>query len=124
MSRRAELEAHEFAAVTPLPVLAAWLRETLSPRVAAYLAGVSDTAVTRAWADGTEPVPADVEERLRDAAWTVWLLTDAYGEATAQVWMQSADPSLDGRSPASVLRDGTTDERRRVIESARRFVVQ
>lgn len=78
--RKAELEAHEYAVVTPLPDLVAWLRWALSPRLVAFIAGVDATGTTHAWAGRTEPVPVDVEQRLRDAAWATRADNPSSGE--------------------------------------------
>jgi hypothetical protein len=67
--RQADLEAHRFATTTPTPALGAFLREALTPRLVAFIAGVTETRATRQWAQGEREVGSgEREQRLRAAA--------------------------------------------------------
>lgn len=124
--RQADLEAHRFATTTPTPALVAYLRETLTPRLVAFIAGVSETRATRQWAEGERDIgSSEREQRLRAAAHVTRLIAETFDARTAQAWMQGMDPMLDDRSPAWVLRHATAGtERVDVLASARRFIVQ
>jgi len=104
----------------------AFLRETLTPRLVACIAGVTETRATRQWAEGEREVSStEPEQRLRAATHVTQLITETFDGRTAQAWVQGMDPMLDDPSPAWVLRH-VTDEAQRaaVLASARRFVVQ
>ena len=124
--RQADLDAHRFATTTPTPQLVAFLRETLAPRLVAFIAGVTETRATRQWAEGERELgSSEREQRLRAAAHVTRLISETFDDRTAQAWMQGMDPMLDDRSPAWVLRHATDEtERTAVLASARRFVVQ
>jgi hypothetical protein len=97
------------------------LRELLTPRLTAFIGGVDETAVTRAWAEGTRDVPDAVEVRLRVALDVAHILTAAYDAATAQVWLQGQEPALGDVSPLTVLRDENDDRLVDVVRAARGF---
>lgn len=124
--RQADLEAHRFATTTPTPALVAFLREMLTPRLVAFIAGVTETRATRQWAESEREIGSTKrEQRLRAAAHVTRLITETFDARTAQAWMQGMDPMLDDRSPAWVLRHASEDaERAAVLASARRFIVQ
>jgi hypothetical protein len=124
--RQVDIEAHRFATTTPAPALVSYLRETLTPRLVAFIAGVTETRATRQWAQGEREIgSAEREHRLRAAAHVTRLIAETFDPGTAQAWMQGMDPMLDGRSPAWLLRHTADDaERADVLASARRFVVQ
>ena len=124
--RQADLEAHRFATTMPTPALVTFLREALTPRLVAFIAGVTETRATRQWAEGEREVGSTArEQRLRAAAHVTRLIAETFDERTAQAWMQGMDPMLDDRSPAWVLRHATDEaDRAAVLASARRFVVQ
>ena len=109
-----------------MPELVAFLRDTLTPRLVAFIAGVTETRATRQWAEGEREVGSNErEQRLRATAHVARLISEAYDAAAAQAWMQGMDPMLDDRSPAWVLRHASDDaERIAVLASARRFIVQ
>ena len=123
---QADLEAHRFATTTPTATLVAFLRETLTPRLVAFIAGVTETRATRQRAEGgCEVGSTEREQRLRAAAHVTRLITETFDARTAQAWMQGMDPMLGDRSPAWVLRHATGEtERAAVLASACRFVVQ
>lgn len=124
--RQADLESHRFATTTPMPALIGFLRDTLTPRLVAFIAGVTETRATRQWAEGEREVGSNErEQRLRAAAHVTRLITKTFDPSTAQAWMQGMDPMLDDRSPAWVLRHATDDtERAAVLASARRLIIQ
>ena len=85
--RQADLEAHRFATTTPTPALVAFLRETLTPRLAAFIAGVTETRATRQWAEGERDIGStEREQRLRAAAHVTRLITGTFDAHTAQTW--------------------------------------
>lgn len=98
----------------------------LTPRLVAFIAGVTETRATRQWAEGERDIGSTQrEQRLRAAAHVTRLITGTFDAHTTQTWMQGMDPMLDDRSPAWVLRHATDEaDRAAVLASARRFVVQ
>lgn len=108
---RPELAAHERAMREPFEAVAAQLRDLLTPRLVAYLAGVRETRAVHQWADGTRDVKsADVEDRLRFALQVAMLLNEHDAPRIVQAWFQGLNPHLDDRSPARLLREGELDE--------------
>ena len=124
MSRR-ELRAHERAMREPFDVVIKQLRELLTPRLVAYLAGVRETRAVHQWADGTRDVKSgEVEDRLRFALQVAFLLTEHDAARVVQAWFQGLNPHLDDRSPARLLREGELDEvGPLVLAAARAFQV-
>lgn len=122
---RPELRAHERAMREPFDVVVQELRELLTPRMVAYLAGVRETRAVHQWADGTRDVKsADVEDRLRLALQIALLLNEADAPRVVQAWFQGLNPHLDDRSPARLLREGELDEvGPLVLAAARAFQV-
>lgn len=121
---RSDLAAHEAAIRQPDDVVVKELRELISPRLIAVIAGVKETRAVHEWADGVRRVgSADRMRRLRTAYQAARLVSDAEGyPGIAQAWMQGMNPLLSDQSPARVLRDGDPDEDGpRVIEAARHF---
>ena len=108
---RPELRAHERAMREPFDVVVKQLRELLTPRLVAYLAGVRETRAVHQWADGTRDVKSgEVEDRLRFALQVALLLNEHDAARVVQAWFQGLNPHLDDRSPARLLREGELDE--------------
>ena len=108
---RPELRAHERAMREPFDVVVKQLRELLTPRLVAYLAGVRETRAVHQWADGSRDVKSgEVEDRLRFALQVALLLNEHDAARVVQAWFQGLNPHLDDRSPARLLRDGELDE--------------
>lgn len=123
--RRVELLAHDWVARAPLTEVVAYLREVLTPRLTALLGGVRETRATREWAEGLREPSAATQARLRVAAQVAKIVETSFDAPTAQSWIQGMDPMLDDQSPLWVLRHAENeDDLRRVLQSARRFVVQ
>ena len=123
--RRIELQAHDWVARAPLPEIVAYLREVLTPRLSALLGGVRETRATREWAEGLREPSAATQARLRAAAQVAKIVETTFDAQTVQSWIQGMDPMLDDQSPLWLLRHAKDeDDLRRVLQSARRFVVQ
>jgi hypothetical protein len=122
---RPELQAHERAMREPFQAVVAALRDLLTPRLVAYLAGVRETRAVHQWADGTRDVKtAGVEDRLRFALQVALLLNDHDAPRVVQAWFQGLNPRLDDRSPARLLREGELGEAGPlVLAAARAFQV-
>jgi hypothetical protein len=106
-----EWRAHEHAIRTPLPKAVGELRDLLTARLVAYLAGLSETRAVHAWADGSRSIrSAETEDRLRLALQVVGLLAEHDEPRVVQAWFTGLNPQLDDRSPAQLLRDGDLDE--------------
>lgn len=123
--RRIELQAHDWVARAPLPEIVAYLREVLTPRLTAVLGDVRETRATREWAEGLREPSAATQARLRAAAQIAKIVETTFDAQTVQSWIQGMDPMLDDQSPLWLLRHAQDeDDLRRVLQSARRFVVQ
>ena len=108
---RPELAAHERAMREPFEAVITELRDLLTPRLVAYLAGVRETRAVHQWAEGTRDVKsADVEDRMRFALQVAMLLHEHDAPRIIQAWFQGLNPHLDDRSPARLLREGELDE--------------
>lgn len=123
--RRVELQAHDWVARAPLPEIVAYLREVLTPRLTAVLGDVRETRATREWAEGLREPSAATQARLRAAAQIAKIVETTFDAQTVQSWIQGMDPMLDDQSPLWLLCHAEDeDDLRRVLQSARRFVVQ
>lgn len=102
------------------------LRELLTPRLVAYIAGVRETRAVHQWADGTRAVKSDdVERRLRLALRIALVLREREEPRVIRAWFQGLNPRLDDRSAARLLRDGDLDEIGPVVlAAARAFAAQ
>lgn len=120
---RPELRAHEKAMREPFAAVVAELRDLLTPRLVAYLAGVSETRAVHQWADGTRDVRSpEVEDRLRFALQVALLLAEADTARVVQAWFQGLNPLLEDRSPVRLLREGDlADVGPLVLSAARAF---
>lgn len=122
---RPELRAHEHAMRVPFETVVKELRELLTPRLVAYIAGVRETRAVHQWADGTREVKSgEVEDRLRFALQVALLLSAHDSPRVVQAWFQGLNPHLEDRSPARLLREGDLDEVGvLVLAAGRAFVV-
>jgi len=123
--RRVELQAYDWVARAPLQEIVAYLRDVLTPRLTALLGGVRETRATREWAEGLREPSAATQARLRAAAQVAKIVESTFDAPTVQSWIQGMDPMLNDQSPLWLLRHAEDeDDLRRVLLSARRFVVQ
>ncbi|HEX9683295.1 MAG TPA: hypothetical protein VGA13_09445 [Acidimicrobiales bacterium] len=101
------------------------LRDLLTPRLVAYIAGVTETRAVHQWAEGIRDVKSsEVEDRLRLTLQIAMLLAEHDAPRVVQAWFQGLNPHLDDRAPARVLRDGDLDEvGPLVLGAARAFLV-
>lgn len=84
--------------------LTEWLEVTLGPRLAAYAVGVTPSEIGRV-AHGEEPA-AEVELRLRNLYTATWFIASTDGPGSAHDWLVEPNPTLEGRTPAELLRGG------------------
>lgn len=104
---RPELQAHEHSIRTPLPEAVAELRDLLTARLVAYVAGVNETRAVHEWANGSRSIrSAETVSRLRLALQIGLMLADHDDPQVVQAWFAGLNPQLDDRSPARLLRDG------------------
>ena len=122
---RPELQAHEHAMRLSFPEMVTELRDLLTPRLVAYLAGINETRAVHQWADGNREVKSPViEDRLRFALQVGVVLAAHDSPRVVQAWFQGLNPHLDDRSPARLLREGDLDEvGPAVLGAARAFLV-
>lgn len=121
---RPELKAHDHAVRANLPVVATELRELLTPRLVAYLAGVTETRAVHEWADASRQARPAIEEKLRFALQVALMIAEHDGPRVAQAWFQGLNPQLDDRSPARLIREGeVADVGPEVLAAARAFLV-
>ena len=122
---RPELRAHEHAMRVSFDMAVTQLRELLTPRLVAFLAGVRETRAVHEWADGVRDVRSPiVEDRLRFALQVALLLADHDDRRVVQAWFQGLNPHLGDQSPARLLREGDLGEvGPSVMAAARAFLV-
>ncbi|AMY20308.1 MULTISPECIES: hypothetical protein [Nocardiaceae] len=121
---RPDLDAYSEAALMGPAELTGALREVLGAKLVAYLGGVSETRITRQWAEGAVEIDShEVIERLRFAYRVARLIADRDNKAVAQGWFQGMNCELDDRSPAQVVQQGRTlEDWSLVLAAARKFV--
>ena len=107
---RPELQAHERAMREPFDVVVKQLRDLLTPRLVAYLAGVRETRAVHQWADGTRDVKsADVEDRLRFALQVALLLNDTTPLESCRPGSRDSTPaSMTAHPPACYAKANST----------------
>jgi|SRR5690625_87677 len=97
----ARMEFHE---------VAAYLLERLGRTLTAYIAGSKSRAMPARWAappgDSTHAEPSDDKARRLKAAHAVFRsIEEAENDQVARSWLISANPRLDGVTPADLLRE-------------------
>ncbi len=118
---RPELRAHEHSIRTPLPAAVAELRDLLTARLVAYIAGVGETRAVHEWADGSRAIrSADTSARLRLGLQVALMLAEQDDPIVVQAWFTGLNPQLDDRSPARLLREGDLDESGPLVMGAAR----
>jgi hypothetical protein len=118
-------EAHKASVTEPVRQKAAYLLQTVGPRIAAAAIGLSNARQLKRWAteDGREPREHHVGARLDALYWIVRAVTDCYSEGVAARFLRSANPQLDDDAPLIVLGSAEDPESiRRVLVSARAFL--
>lgn len=85
------------------------VREILGARLTAYIAGVHETQIVRAWADGTVTPSPEVSQRLRLTYRIAAEVAQHEGNEMAQAWFMGVNPGLDDAAPARLIRDGDLD---------------
>jgi hypothetical protein len=105
-----------------LAEIATYLQSQLGQRMAAHLAGLSDTRQIGRYArDQHKPSPP-VERRLREGFKTVHMIADTYDSDTAKAWLFGTNTRLDDRAPIEVLGQAVaTEEFAAVLRAARQF---
>lgn len=102
----------------------AYLLERLGPTNIAYMALSKSRAMPARWAsapgDVSHAKPSEEKTRRLKAAHAVFrLIEDAENDQVARNWMLSANPRLDGLTPAQLLREDRIPE---VFRAAEAFV--
>ncbi|OMC31229.1 hypothetical protein A5740_15475 [Mycobacterium sp. GA-1841] len=97
----ARMETHE---------VVAYLLARLGPTLTAYIAGSKSRAMPARWAappgDSSHAEPSTERTRRLKAAHTVFLLIEeAENDQVARSWLISANPRMDGITPAELLRE-------------------
>lgn len=124
VGQRPDLQAYDTSVRASLPDVVQRLRDLLTPRLVAFIAGVGETRAVHEWASGARAPRAGVEEKLRFALQVALMVGEPDGPRVAQAWFQGLNPQLDDRSPARLVRDGDVAEiGPLVLAAARAFVV-
>lgn len=120
---RPDLIAHQKVVRMKATEVARLSFELLGGRLAAYVAGVSETRAVRQWAEGDREMRPDSEARLREALTVAITLATTDSTGIVQAWFQGLNPQLDDRSPAWLLREGNIGKvGPEVRQAARAFV--
>jgi hypothetical protein len=102
--------------------IAGYLQEQLGQRVAAYLAGLSDTRQIGRYARQEGAPSETTERRLREGYKAVRMITDAYNAKTAKAWLFGTNSRLDDEAPIEVLGQArATEQFAAVVRAARQF---
>jgi hypothetical protein len=92
------------------PEVVAYLLKRLGPTLTAYIADSRSRAMPARWAaplgDRTHATPSDAKARRLKAAHTVFRsIEDGENDQVARSWLISANPRLDGLTPAQLIRE-------------------
>ncbi|MEB3068831.1 hypothetical protein [[Mycobacterium] vasticus] len=104
--------------------VAAYLLARLGPTLTAYIAASKSRAMPARWAappgDRAHAEPSDEKARRLKAAHAVFRsIEDAENDQVARSWLISANPRLDGVTPAALVRE---DEFSAVYRAADAFI--
>ena len=122
MSSTLDVEAIERdSATASIPDIVEYLQDHLGSRTVAFLAGLEDTQMLRQYRAGTQP--RDMPRlRLRSAYQATRMLTETFGDETAEGWMFGSNSKLDDEAPARVLRTAQSfDDLRLIVPAAKAF---
>ena len=108
--------------VTPVPLLARYLQDTVGQKLTAFLAGIQDPKMLGRWVSGKNEPQLESEMRLRCGYRIVRLLTNAYDASTAKAWLFGTNSRLEDRAPIVLLREASDSEvMGKVFVTARAF---
>lgn len=96
-------------AVERVDRLAEWLEVTLGSRLSAFAAGLT-TRELIAIAHGDQEPAEDAEQRLRNLFAVAAMIAARDGAGSAYAFLTEPNEDLGGRSPASLLHDGSEPE--------------
>ena len=99
----------EAIAVERVHRLAEWLEMTLGTRLTAFAAGLTTRELVRI-AHAEEEPSREAEQRLRNLYAVASMLAARDGAGSAYAWLTEPNDDLEGRSPASLLHDGSKPE--------------
>jgi len=103
------LGEHGEIAVERVDRLAEWLEVTLGTRLTAFAAGLTTRELVRIAHGDQNPAP-DEEQRLRNLYAVASMLAARDGAGSAYAFLTEPNDDLEGRSPASLLHDGSKPE--------------
>lgn len=89
--------------------LAEWLELSLGARLAAFAVGISQRQLVNL-AHATNAPSAEVERRLRNLFAVASFFVARDGAGSAYTWLTEPNPTLDDRTPASLLHEGRAPE--------------
>lgn len=98
-----------------------YLGRHLGESVTAYLSGVDDPALARAWAQGAAVPAPEQWERLQAAYESAVCLVDECGDEMTRSWFFGMNNSLRDTAPAYVLRHWSREDWASVVEAAQEF---
>lgn len=88
----------------PIAGVSEYVADILGPAVAAVVAGTGDALAPARWATDQEIPGPEAQRCLRDAFQIVELLLRYESGGTVRSWFVGANPELDDRSPAVMIR--------------------
>lgn len=117
--------AHQDAIRLPFTDVAERLRGLLGNRLVAYIGDVKETRAVRQWADGERTPSEAIQQRLRHALMAASMIGERDTPQVVQSWFQGANPKLDYRAPARVLRESDDQQQAfsDVLAAAHAFIV-
>lgn len=122
---QAVARAHQQAYSLEFTTLVGHAVDLLGGQLVAIISGVSDMRRVKDWLTGKrEPRDVSSEQGLRVGYQVALILTDSgRSKKVAQAWFQGANPFLNYKAPAMVLREGPPAQAAPgVIQAARAFI--
>jgi hypothetical protein len=116
--------AHKDVVNDPASQKAAFLLESVGPRIASAALGLADARQLKRWAaENVEPREHAVSLRLDAAYWIVRALGPVYSFAAAARFLRSANPQLGDEAPLLVLARAENEQAiSPVLAAARAFL--
>lgn len=119
---RARLHPEQQPSELALPEIVRRLEKKLGSKLLAYITAQRSARSIDDWVSGVAP-EGDVETRLRFAYRIATALEATQDHSVIQLWFTGLSPVLEDRSPATMLREGMTEDSGRLILNAAHFFI-
>jgi hypothetical protein len=123
-----DLAATREASLTPAPQVVAKVRDTLGPRLTAFIAGVKDARTVESWTKPDAKIPDLANRRLQVTYAATLTLNQRYDRDAVAAWFTWLAEVLDDCSPASILAQTTEHDvenrGREILRAARSHLAE